>query len=119
MATISGYRGDSFTFDLEITDGGSPVDLTNSCLIFSVKERASDSFYALQRTNAAGDGIEIIDAINGEISLCINATGSSNSSCLLKTGPHLWDIQMITPGSQPKTYTVLNGTFCIQEDITR
>lgn len=119
MATISGYRGDSFTFDLVVSDGDSRVDLRESCLIFSVKERASDSFYALQRTNAVGGGIELIDPINGEISLCIDATGSSNSSCLLKTGPHLWDLQMTTPGSQPKTYTVLNGIFCVQEDITR
>ena len=48
MATLSGYRGDSLTYDFTITQGGSVVNLTNSCLVFSVKERASDSSYALQ-----------------------------------------------------------------------
>lgn len=119
MATLSGYRGDSLTYDFTITQGGSVVNLTNSCLVFSVKERASDSSYALQRSNSAGDGIEITDAVNGQATLCINATGTANVTCLLKTGPHVWDIQMTTPGSQPKTYTVLQGTFCVQEDITR
>ena len=119
MKTLSGYRGDSLTYDFTITQGGSVVDLSNSSLVFSVKERASDLSYSLQRTNSAGDGIEVIDAVNGKASLCIDATGTANVTCLLKTGPHVWDMQMITTGSQPKTHTVLQGTFCIHEDITR
>jgi hypothetical protein len=118
MADITGFRGDSLTYDFTVTQGGSAVDLTSSCLIFSVKERALDTSYALQRTNAVSGGIEITDATAGEATVCIDSTGVANASCSLKTGPHTWDMQMITTGSQPKTYTVLNGTFCVQEDIT-
>ena len=119
MANITGYRGDSLTFNFTITQNGSAVDLTNSCLVFSVKERLSDTSFALQRTNEAGDGIEVTDATNGKATVCINSTGSANVSCLLKTGPHVWDMQFTSPGSQPKTYTVLDGTFCVQGDVTR
>ena len=119
MANITGYRGDSLTFNFTITEDGSAVDLTNSCLVFSVKERLSDNSSVIQRTNEAGDGIEVTDAINGKATVCINSTGTANVSCLLKTGPHVWDMQFISAGSQPKTYTVLDGTFCVQGDVTR
>lgn len=119
MAEITGYRGDSLTYNFTVTEDGSAVDLTSSCLVFTVKERISDVSCALQRTNAVGDGIEVTDAINGKATVCIDSTGSANATCLLKTGPHVWDVQMISPGSQPKTYTVLDGTFCVQGDVTR
>jgi archaellin len=117
LSGLSGFRGDSYSKTFSISDNaGSAVDLSNSSLTFSLKERAQDVSYVLQRTSSSGCGICITCAAQGNISLTIDATGSAGT-CTFKTGPHSYDIQQLNTGTNTYT-TLLYGVFCVREDIT-
>ena len=128
---LEGYRGDSTTFDLTLTENGEAIDLTNSLLWFTMKERRvySDDRAVVRMNAIVGtgssdpirqeNGIEVLDPPgNGRVRIFLPASGD-NGTDKLKTGTHLWDIQLRTTGVIQNVFTLLEGTYTVKGDITR
>lgn len=128
---LEGYRGDSTTFDLTLTENGEAIDLTNTMLWFTMKERRvyGDDRAVVKMDSIVGtgasdpirveNGIEILDPPgDGRVRIFLPATGT-NGTDKLKTGTHVWDIQLRTTGVIQNVFTLLEGTYYVKGDITR
>lgn len=97
----------------------SPVNLTDSKLIFTVKEKTSDldADAVFQKKNAAAGGsdaqFKIIDAAGGRAEIYIVPADTEN----VNPGIYLWDVQVTLANG--KNYTVLRGRISFKEDVTR
>lgn len=112
MATISGYRGDTLNYTFSLKCGGSSFTVDGHDVIFTMKERESDSGCTFQAS--VYSGTINVDNLNGH-KVCMTIPSSCSSS--FKTGPNVYDIQALTI-DDTGTYTLEKGTFCIYPDVT-
>lgn len=114
------FIGDDRTLSLSLRySDGSSVNLTDAKLIFTVKEKVTDSDAdaVIQKKNAAAGGsdsqIKIIDPLGGSAEIYIVPSDTEN----VRSGIYLWDIQATL--NNGKTYTVLRGRISLKDDITQ
>lgn len=97
----------------------TPVDLTSSKLVFTVKEKTSDADSAaiFQKKNTAAGGsddqFKIINAAGGRAEIYIVPDDTEDTD----PGIYLWDVQVVL--ANLKTYTVLRGRISFKEDVTK
>lgn len=97
----------------------SPVNLTDSKLVFTVKEKTSDPDVdaVFQKKNTAAGGsdaqFKIIDAAGGRAEIYIVPADTEDTN----PGIYLWDVQVTLANG--KNYTVLRGRISFKEDVTR
>ena len=127
---LEGYRGDTTTFDLSLTENSESIDLTNSILWFTMKERKaySDNRAVVKMSAVVGtgasdpirqeNGIEILDPpLDGKVRIFLPSSGE-NGTDKFKTGTHVWDIQLRTTGVVQNVFTLLEGTYKVLGDVT-
>ena len=98
-------RGDTFTFDLLLSD---LKDFTVEGLFFSVKVTEDDNYYVFQK-NLENNGIEEIQPLRYRIRIAPEDTQDLNP------GIYYYDLQ-VNLGSD--VYTILIGCLNIKQDIT-
>ncbi len=108
------YAGDTMRIELAIKEEGVPVDLTGYDLKFTAKKNAKDADNAIGAIQKSlGDGIEVIDAANGEILITIDPDDTTDNT---ETVTYFIDLQMSFSG---EVVTVFNGTLTVNADITQ
>jgi hypothetical protein len=74
---LSAIRGDTEVYELTLTDGESPLDLTAADIVFTAKRRLADTDFLFQKV--IGDGIEIDDdPTTGLATLTIEASDTGD-----------------------------------------
>lgn len=111
---ISLYRGDSKTLEVAVTDkNGGPVDITGASLLFSAKEKLSDTAYVIQKDSVNAVEILITDAAGGVFQVYLIPADTQTQDI----GLYYYDIQLTT--SAGKVYTIKQATIKLLEDVTR
>jgi hypothetical protein len=108
------YAGDTIQMSFDITEGDNPLDLTPFEITFTMKLKESDAdndFTTIQKV--LGDGIEVVDALNGEIVITLSP---SDTTGVRTTTTYFYDIQL-SDGTD--AFTADKGTITITGDITQ
>jgi len=110
------YRGDNFDLKCIVKQSGTPLDITGSGLVFSIKEARGDTIYILQRKNSDAGGspveIEMSDPTNGEFKIHILPANTLN---VVGDVNYWFDIEMTLSGI---ISTLKRGRVFIAQDIT-
>jgi hypothetical protein len=120
--TLTLMRGDTVRYNFRITETTSEaaLDITGFSAWFTVKKnrQAADTAKVLQKTYLAGvgTGIEIIDALNGQLRLTLTAT---DIAALDPRQLYVWDLQVKTAAGDVFTADYATGPLAIEGDVTR
>lgn len=105
-------RGDTYSFNIAITQDGDPFNLTGYTLTMTAKWNVRDTGNVFQLTSPAS-GIIITDAVNGLATVTVSP---SNTSSL---PPHVVDLRYDIQASSGSTiYTPIRGILRVLPDVT-
>jgi hypothetical protein len=110
-------RGDTRRLVGKITasPGGSPVDITNYYIWFTVKRRLADSDAGAFIQKQTGNGITVTDAPGGQFVIDIlNADTSGSPS--VELSEYVYDLQV--KDSLNNIQTLSKGRFLVEYDVT-
>lgn len=101
-------RGDTAIFEVTITDqDGAAVDLTDSTVFFTVKEKQTD----VDASALIKKSITVhTDATHGKTTITLSVTETN-----LARGAYYYDIQVVKSGLVQST---VSDTFRVSQDIT-
>ena len=107
-STLSIYRGDSASFDIKVTLGGSAVNLNDYLAFWTVKGRliAPD-------INTGIGGITVTDAAAGALTVTLYHNDTRN----LLEGCYFYGVNIINRADPALVYTLLEGTFVVSLDV--
>jgi len=109
---LSGYRGDTLVYNLNITKNGQSLNITGADLIFTVRNYYGETGNGLIQKTTSNTGIIITGPTTGGAQLIIN-TGDTYS---LASKGYVYDIQM---NLSNVVSTVSRGNFDLYYDVTR
>jgi hypothetical protein len=119
-------RGDDETLQSIVTLNNTAFNLTDCNLWFTVKKSLRDSDEdALFQKTLDNSGIEIRDAVSGEISIYINQLDTANlqipenlveRDVIDFIDEYYYDLQVLTPSGN--IYTAARGRFLVAFDVT-
>lgn len=116
---ISMFKGDDRTLQATVSYvDGSPVDLTNSEIRFTAKERTSDSqanAVIAKANTAAGGGdteIAIVDAAGGRCDIFLVPADTEG----VNPGTYYYDVEVILASG--KKYTGIRSRITLKDDVT-
>src|SRR5947207_2059433 len=105
MTKLDMIRGDTFSFDVVVSDDSGPVNLTSGLLIFTLKNKYSDpDISAIAQKKSSSNGIIITNALAGKATVTLAPLDTRNlgdSWTIL-----VWDLELILGGN---VYTVDSG----------
>lgn len=114
------YRGDAASFDVTLTLGGSPVNLTDYIAFFTVKKKLTDpDSAAVIRKNSdsppAGSvgGITVTDAAGGAMTIALLHDDTKN----LLSGTYYYGVNAVNKADKSLVYTLLEGSFIVSLDV--
>ena len=111
MATLSVYRGDSKTYNLTFTDGGTALDITGYTIFFTVKvivdDSADDTNAVISKTVTSHT-----DPTNGITEIVLSPTDTD-----IDVGTYDYDMQYKTDTGDIVTFE--KGNYKILADVTR
>lgn len=118
MSDLVAVRGDNETYDLTVVlPSGSPVNLTDATLWFTVKKNKyeADSAALISKTSALNGGITIANQNTdpGEAAIALVPTDTNK----LVPGDYYFDVQM--KSSTGTVTTLADGIIEITADVTR
>lgn len=116
MATrLSMVRGDTFSFNVTITDSTNlAVSLVGKTLIFTLKKALSDSdANAVAQKRSPSSGITITNASQGKATVTISPADTRTLTDVWQA--LVWDLQMV---DGTNVYTVASGTMTVSPDVT-
>lgn len=103
-------QGDSYPINIQIKQGGKPVNLTGATLLMQVRDSENHLMFSLRGT--------AIDAAHGKITLLISPTETN-----IPVGDYLTDIQLTTEDGSVNTIFPANvnqvATFRITQQVTQ
>jgi hypothetical protein len=112
MTDLTIFRGDTKSYDLTFTSGGSALNITGYTIFFTVKPKANwddtlDTSALIQKnvtshTNAAGGLSEVL----------LSATDTN-----IEPGVYMYDMQL--KDGSGNILTFINGNFTVTADVTR
>ena len=115
MASITGFRGDTFNIGFSVTTGspGAPVDLSGASVYFTMKERLgdSDANATVKKRTPTVSGVTITSSGEGTISVNL-PTGESYN---FKTGPYYYGLQVKTVDNS--VYTTTTGRLHVKAAV--
>ena len=114
MANITMSRGDSVVLSGSLTLGGDPYDLSGASLWFTAKTKHTDADEDAIFQKTVGDGITVVSAAQGLISVAIDPDDTSSLSAV-KT-QLVWDLQVVD--SEGNVYTAASGYLIVNPDVT-
>lgn len=114
------YRGDAFSFDVDLVLNNAPVNLENYTAFFTIKKKKThpDS-RAVARKNSgspsgtSSGGIDILDSLNGKIRVILLHEDTKD----LLEGTYYYGINVVNDVDPALVYTLLQGTITIELDI--
>ena len=111
---ISMTRGDTFTFNLAVTQSGAAYNLTGASIRMTAKWNYTDADNAAVFSRTIGSGITVTNAAGGLATVSI---APSNTSSLPATTTNLYyDIQVTDSGAN--IYTVAYGVLTVNPDVS-
>ncbi len=108
-------RGNSKLFAFPLTDSdGDPIDLTDCTVTMTAKESYTDSDGAAIFQKTDGDGITVVSAVNGVIT--VDLEPGDTSSLTGRNVRLVYDIQVQTDAG--RVSTPVRGRLTVQPDVT-
>lgn len=105
-------RGDTYSFNIAITQDGDPFNLTGYTLTMTTKWNVRDTGNVFQLTSPAS-GIVITDAVNGLATVTVSPSHTSSLP------PHVVDLRYDIQASSGSTiYTPIRGILRVLPDVT-
>lgn len=116
ISNLEMYRGDTFLIKLGLKEDGQPIDITNSTLWFTVKDNVNDldSQALIQKTTS--DGITILNAQLGYISVRINPQDTDVLD-IKETKTFYWDLQY--QNANGDIQTLFFGRLLVKQAVTK
>ena len=105
---IDAYAGRTRSVLLQITSGGSPIDLTGAGAEMDVR-REVDADAALAELTL-GSGLVLVDAVNGQLRIDL---------LLNEVGVWVYDLFISNVGGIPEGYPLLSGSVRVRQAVTR
>ena len=119
-STLTIYRGDAASFDVELTLGGSAVSLTDYLAFFTVKKKLTDPDSAAPiRKNSdsapsgSSGGINVTDAAGGKMTIALLHADTRD----LLEGTYVYGINVINRADTTLVYTLMEGSFVVNLDV--
>lgn len=117
MATLSDfYRGDTKSWSLTFQKNGSPIDISNMTLYFTLKQdqEAADNDTGVYQASVTFPNDANSQAGLGSILLTSTFTDA------IEPGAYYYDFQLVDSSTSPSTVTTLaKGTVNVLIDVTR
>ena len=108
-------RGNSKLFAFPLTDSdGDPIDLTSCTVTMTAKSAYTDTDASATFAKTIGDGITVISAANGVIT--VDLEPGDTSSLLGRTTRLVYDIQVQTAAG--RVSTPVTGRLTVKPDVT-
>lgn len=105
---IAIYQGDTFKFEILISSGATPIDLTGWTVIAQIR-KINDTPGETPNINATLGGV------NGKVSLSITNTGTG----LLEDETYIYDVQITDNATPtPNVRTFIGGNVLVTKDIS-
>ncbi len=95
------FRGDTFAFDIQVTQDGLPVDISFAQLTFAAKRAYLDATPVFVKTSFPPNGINFIDPVNGRARVTIAPADTEDLVNLSE--PLVADLRMKDSNSQVTT----------------
>jgi hypothetical protein len=121
--TVSIYRGDAVTFDLEVTLGGSAVNLNDYLAFWTVKGKLTDpdskafirkNSDSLPDPSSGVGGITVTDAAAGKMSVTLYHKDTRS----LLSGTYHYGVNIVEKGSNDAlVYTLMEGNLVVELDV--
>jgi hypothetical protein len=103
---FSMFRGNTFSFDVNITQDGDPLDITNAVLTFAARTSYLD-VVVFTKTQDPGGGITILDALNGKARVALAPVDTKDLANIAE--PLVADLQLVDSCGQ--IFTIASGTI--------
>lgn len=120
MTNLTITRGDSATIHVDVSSGGTPVDLTGYTLWFTAKAAYTDADAdaAIQKGNAGGlSGVSLMTGPGGaNTRIKIVLSPADTESLAAKPVTLHYDVQAESAGGD--IYTITRGDLLVQPDVT-
>jgi hypothetical protein len=114
IADIEVTRGDTPAWNLAVTQGGSPFDLTGCQLYLTAKNQIIDLDPGVFQLTI-GSGITVTNAAGGLARVQLRR---ADTAALSTNVSLVYDIQLSIPGTS-ETYTLVRGNLTVVQDVTR
>ncbi len=114
---IEMVRVNTFSFDVEITENSTPVNLTGGTLYFTAKWSPldADASAVFQLTSSPAAGITVLSATNGTA----NITIPKSATTALPYHDTLLDYDLKFVDSISQAFTVMRGKLNVLYNVTR
>lgn len=117
---LSFYRGDAFSFDVDLVLNNAPVNLVAYTAFFTIKKKKTDpDSKAVARKNSGSPsgiqkgGIDILDVDNGKIRVVLLHEDTKD----LLEGTYFYGVNVVNATDPALVYTLLQGTITVELDI--
>lgn len=108
-------RGDTYQFDIAVTNNGTAVDLTGMTIRFTAKRNVRDAdVSAVIALSTATTGISVLSATAGTARITIPSSATTGLAAHKVELPY--DIQLVDSSSN--VFTVTRGVLTIVPDVT-
>jgi hypothetical protein len=103
-------RGNTFIFDIIVTQNGLPIDISLATFIFAARLNYLDSPVVFEKTSTPANGIAITDGPNGQARITLVPADTTNLHNLSE--PLVADLRMTDVASQ--VFTLIRGKIRIK-----
>lgn len=111
LSADSFHVGETITIDITCLDSvGAPLDLTGSAIVFRLASRTARLIDAV-----LGNGVTIIDALNGKCRVILTPT--MQTSAQMPPGDHLYELKVTLPGGVVSIQA--EGVFPVSDSLFR
>lgn len=121
-STVSIYRGDAASFEIEVTLGGSAVNLTDYLAFWTVKGKLTDpdsKAYIRKNSDDAPNlgtgvgGITVTDAAGGKMTVTLYHNDTKD----LLEGCYYYGVNIVNRSDPALVYTLMEGSFVVSLDV--
>lgn len=117
---LSFYRGDAFSFDVDLVLNSVAVNLNDYTAFFTIKRKKTDpDSKAVARKNSgspsstSSGGVDIVNAIEGKVRIVLLHEDTKN----LLEGTYYYGINIVNKTDSALVYTLLQGSMTVRLDI--
>ena len=118
--SLSFYRGDAFSFDVDLVLNSTAINLNEYTAFFTMKKRTTDpDSKAVARKNSGSasssesGGVDILSATEGKIRVVLLHQDTKD----LLEGTYYFGINVVNKADSALFYTLLQGSITVKLDI--
>ncbi len=114
---LIGYRGDSGTFRVTVTEGGAPLDVSTATWDCDVRGTPDGAVLATMTVTPVAGMTNAVDVeLTAEQSALVTMPNDPDADPAAERPPAVWDLEMTLAG---ETTTLLRGKVTMTPDVSR